>query len=186
MEQTVWDFDEAVSVFESPIEKVFAANLLTSFWQLGRVLSHQERDVAVGVLHGVGITYEISPDLPHELSRRDQLFLSLGGEALCLSQAELCLSDRTIRADFAFIDWTTTTQIIVELDGHDWHERTPEQAQADKSRDRELQRLGWSPLRFTGREVLRAPSQCHSEVTELLFAKRRLRRAEAEIMEPTP
>lgn len=50
--------------------------------------------------------------------------------------------------------------IIVECDGHDFHERTKEQAASDKSRDRELQSHGFHVLRFTGSEIWRDAYAC--------------------------
>lgn len=58
--------------------------------------------------------------------------------------------------------------LVVELDGHEFHERTKEQAQRDKSRDRQLQALGWKVLRFTGTEVYRDPRACALEVVRVL------------------
>jgi very-short-patch-repair endonuclease len=43
----------------------------------------------------------------------------------------------------------------VECDGHDFHERTKEQAAADRSRDRRLQELGYIVNRYTGSEIWR-------------------------------
>ncbi len=47
--------------------------------------------------------------------------------------------------------------IVIEVDGHEFHERTKEQAQRDKSRDRALTGAGYRVLRFTGSEVFRDP-----------------------------
>lgn len=58
--------------------------------------------------------------------------------------------------------------LCVELDGHDFHERTKEQAKRDKSRDRELQASGWVVLRFTGSEVFNDPYECASETMSTL------------------
>lgn len=57
--------------------------------------------------------------------------------------------------------------VIVEFDGHDFHERTKEQAEHDKKRDRKLTSLGYQILRFTGREVWRDPMACAMEAIEL-------------------
>lgn len=54
--------------------------------------------------------------------------------------------------------------VIVECDGHDFHERTKEQAARDRARDRTLQRLGYVILRFTGREIWTDPMRCADEV----------------------
>lgn len=60
-------------------------------------------------------------------------------------------------------------RIAIELDGHDFHERTPDQAQRDKARDRQLLRDYDTPvIRFTGSEVYRDPFRCADEAIETL------------------
>ena len=58
--------------------------------------------------------------------------------------------------------------IVVECDGHEFHEKTKEQAQRDKSRDRDLQSHGYTVLRFTGSEIWRDPNKCVREVFRLI------------------
>jgi very-short-patch-repair endonuclease len=53
--------------------------------------------------------------------------------------------------------------VIVECDGHDFHERTKEQAERDRKRDRDLGSQGYRVLRFTGRELWRDPHSCADE-----------------------
>lgn len=43
--------------------------------------------------------------------------------------------------------------LIVECDGHDFHERTKEQAAKDRARDRNAQMAGHAVFRFTGSEI---------------------------------
>lgn len=52
----------------------------------------------------------------------------------------------------------------VECDGHDFHEKTKEQAARDKSRDRALTAAGVKVMRFTGSEIWRNPDGCAGEV----------------------
>lgn len=54
-------------------------------------------------------------------------------------------------------------RVVVELDGHEWHERTPEQVERDHKRDRQLIACGYTVLRFSGREVIRDPRACAEE-----------------------
>jgi very-short-patch-repair endonuclease len=54
--------------------------------------------------------------------------------------------------------------IAVECDGHDFHEKTKEQAQRDKARDRFLVSSGVKVMRFTGSEIWRDPTLCAIEV----------------------
>jgi hypothetical protein len=62
-------------------------------------------------------------------------------------------------------------RIVVEADGHDFHERTKEQAARDKRRDRELQTAGWTVLRFTGTEIWRDVRACVEQIIECIDAK---------------
>lgn len=50
--------------------------------------------------------------------------------------------------------------VAIECDGHEWHEKTKEQAARDKKRDRDLQKRFGAVLHFTGSEIYRDPSQC--------------------------
>jgi hypothetical protein len=68
-------------------------------------------------------------------------------------------------------------RLVVELDGHDFHERTKEQAKRDKSRDRRLTALGFTVFRFTGSEVHAEPYRVADEVESYLANV--MRKAEA-------
>lgn len=57
-------------------------------------------------------------------------------------------------------------RLIVECDGHDFHERTKEQAARDRSRDRRAQIDGIPILRFTGSEIWRDPWGCAMQIIE--------------------
>lgn len=53
---------------------------------------------------------------------------------------------------------------LVEVDGHDFHEKTKEQASRDKKRDRILQAAGFQVFRFTGSDVWNRSIECANEV----------------------
>ena len=59
-------------------------------------------------------------------------------------------------------------KIGVECDGHDFHEKTKEQAARDKKRDRDLQALGYRVLRFSGSEIYRDVNACILAIFEQL------------------
>jgi hypothetical protein len=61
-------------------------------------------------------------------------------------------------------------RIAIELDGHDFHERTKEQVSLRNRRDRELQTAGWTVFHFSGAEICRDPTP----VFEAHTASRRL------------
>ncbi len=56
--------------------------------------------------------------------------------------------------------------LIIECDGHDFHERTKEQAARDRSRDRDAQLLGYTVFRFTGSEIWRDAWACSERVVD--------------------
>lgn len=60
--------------------------------------------------------------------------------------------------------------VAVECDGHDFHERTKEQASRDKKRDREILTAGFPVLRFTGSEIFKDAVACAKQVREALDA----------------
>lgn len=62
-----------------------------------------------------------------------------------------------------------TRYVVVECDGHDFHERTKEQAARDKARDRYLMARGYKVLRFTGSEIHRDPRSVWDEVVGVVF-----------------
>lgn len=79
------------------------------------------------------------------------------------------------RADFLLVGFNGAA-IIVECDGHNFHERTKEQAARDRQRDRDLQAAGFIVLRFTGSELWADPMKCGREaITVLLEAPPKLK-----------
>jgi len=71
------------------------------------------------------------------------------------------------RVDFLLS--TSAKKVVVECDGHDYHERTKQQARRDKQRDRELTKCGYTVLRFTGSEIWENPWNVIREIEELMF-----------------
>lgn len=74
--------------------------------------------------------------------------------------------------DFLIVCWDqggTAHKAVVECDGHEFHERTKEQAERDRSRDRRLQAEGYRVFRFTGRELYRDPGMMAEEVVQWTF-----------------
>jgi very-short-patch-repair endonuclease len=72
------------------------------------------------------------------------------------------------RVDFmaALDNCSETRLLVIECDGHEWHERTKEQAAHDKARDRYLTNNGMSVMRFTGSEIVANPLSCVGEIVQ--------------------
>lgn len=83
----------------------------------------------------------------------------------------------TYRADFLVEN--AHGRIVVECDGHDFHERTKAQASHDRRRDRRMQAAGFVVMRFTGSDIHRDAERCAREVWECLAAKGREARGAA-------
>jgi|HigsolmetaAR202D_1030399.scaffolds.fasta_scaffold04189_5 Uncharacterized protein conserved in bacteria len=63
-----------------------------------------------------------------------------------------------------------TGGIVVECDGHVFHEKTKNQAARDKARDRALQERGFKVLRFTGSEIWKDAIGCADEAIGAAFS----------------
>lgn len=74
------------------------------------------------------------------------------------------------RADFLIVDCSVPFNLakprfmVIECDGHDFHEKTKEQARHDKRRDRYFQSQGIKVLRFTGSEIFNDPAAVADEI----------------------
>jgi very-short-patch-repair endonuclease len=79
------------------------------------------------------------------------------------------------RPDFGICTWVHPEDeappfiVIVEVDGHDFHEKTKEQARRDKSRDRFMAATEARVFHFTGSEVYRDAQACAVEVFEYVL-----------------
>ena len=65
-------------------------------------------------------------------------------------------------------DGSSRMRIGIEIDGHDFHEKTKEQATKDKRRERAIVASGVRILRFTGSEVFNHTRKCVQEVIAIL------------------
>ena len=58
--------------------------------------------------------------------------------------------------------------LAIELDGHEFHEKTKAQAAWDRRRERSITRSGYLVIRFTGHEIFQNLEKCVHEVGALL------------------
>lgn len=76
------------------------------------------------------------------------------------------------RVDFYIEYWdyayASVRKLIIECDGHDFHEKTKEQATNDKRRDRHLQKMA-PVFRFTGSEIHREAHICADQIVDFLM-----------------
>ncbi len=62
-------------------------------------------------------------------------------------------------------------QLCVEFDGHDYHERTKEQARYDKQRDRDIKLAGYGIIHFTGSEVYKDWMSVFDQILDAMLLK---------------
>jgi very-short-patch-repair endonuclease len=70
-------------------------------------------------------------------------------------------------------DLRRNDDFVIELDGHEFHEKTPQQAARDKARERAILRGGMTVLRFSGYEIVRDARKCIREVEDYLSSRTR-------------
>jgi hypothetical protein len=134
---------------ESPLESAFFWTLCG--WGGASRGTNEPTDLLPGAIESWSPAIQIRVGLPPSsisgLAFPQVEVMSKGGDRYRLDLAIHALN----RASGA------SAAIAVELDGHDFHERTKEQAERDRKRDRDLQALGWRVARFTGSQVNRDP-----------------------------
>jgi very-short-patch-repair endonuclease len=155
--------DESAACIESPIERAM-------FWALVRE--------GVGVEGGGLLPTDIGGSLPGAHGDAESVVLISGGGAVSMDmwlQVPVSANGRNYRLDFALVARSnrgdgSIVYVDLELDGHDFHERTKEQAERDKKRDRDLQSIGWQVARFTGSQVYRDPIAVAHEAYGFTYA----------------
>lgn len=82
-------------------------------------------------------------------------------------QHKVSCGEKDYRIDFVALN-QTGLKLAIELDGHDFHEKTREQVAKDKQRQRALVADGFTVLRFSGSEIVRDVKACVDEVAGVI------------------
>lgn len=138
---------ELVSRCESPIERVMAYAILGLSSKFpGRLL-------------------------PFGFTNEEEGYFRLGrGQSKVIVGSQVGIGSS--RVDFAVLAqvmrWREPLRLVIECDGHEFHEKTKEQIAADKARERRLVAMGYYVLRFSGAEIWNDPWGCASDLVETL------------------
>jgi very-short-patch-repair endonuclease len=145
---------------DSPIEQLFAAALMT-------VAEWQSRSVSW--------VQQFGPDYPLEEAKHGVAMMGMPSTTAFIEKQ---VQVAGWRVDFLIhypllgapdVDgWPVLGKLIVECDGHAYHERTKEQAARDRQRDRVAQHQGLPVFRFTGSEIWNDPVGCADEVLQYI------------------
>ena len=78
------------------------------------------------------------------------------------------INKNTYYVDFILLHKEIDTGLIIELDGHEFHEKTKDQAKKDKQRDRNLQKLNYPIYHYTGSEIWYNTIEVIAELLEFM------------------
>lgn len=73
------------------------------------------------------------------------------------SQSIIDANNHKYRADFEVLEYGGETKILIEIDGHNFHEKTKEQVAKDKDREYDLKFEGYDVIRYSGSQVYNDP-----------------------------
>lgn len=154
------------TVFGSPIERILFSGILcvATHWVDGIVYEYPDGSVATDGDTSTNVLY-IAPQCQvgnytvDFLLKWKRVVLHssrqfIGGQVREITQAQ-----------------TRIVEVVVECDGHDFHERTAEQARRDRERDRNIQD-NYKILRFTGSEIWQDPVGCASQIRDAITSSR--------------
>ncbi len=94
------------------------------------------------------------------------------------AQKEIMVDNRKYRADFLiYVKYSTKADsyvknFVIECDGHNFHEKTKEQVVYDNLRQRDLQRAGYTVIRFSGSEIYTSPQGCVRDIIGMILAEK--------------
>lgn len=145
---TGWDYEigeEPSARYESPIELLLACALAVTS-RVDNIGWHNSTEF--------GMTYDECVEILNASTALVGIF------------SQVKIEPYTVDFMFLYRHMSTkeVTGIVVECDGHAFHERTKEQAAHDKSRDRFIQSEGFKVLRFTGSEIWNNTYGCVNEI----------------------
>lgn len=156
-------YSSAMSINESPIEQLFGAAIHT----LAKTNGYEQGEKIISrksfVRYGVQIWQQKEIGryrVDFELSYCDEaaLFLVKEGKIICGQEEK---------------------RIIVELDGHEFHDRNEKQRRHEKARDRFFQKQGYKVFRYTGAEIVQNPFTAAAECLAYLTGE-----SEEDLLDP--
>lgn len=98
---------------------------------------------------------------------KEQIFL--------FSQAPIKLENKKYIVDFLFEEdefvnkFNTNKKIIIECDGHEFHQKTKEQVQHDNEREYDLKMAGYEVIRFSGSQIYNTPLKCAEDTYKYIM-----------------
>ena len=105
----------------------------------------------------------------------------LFGYVIFNSQQDIYVGSKHYVVDFAFDtddiciedakDKFNVFKIVIECDGHDFHEKSKEQVKKNNQRDLDLKMAGYDVLHFSGSQLYNEPFQCADKAIDYIISK---------------
>jgi len=99
-------------------------------------------------------------------------------EYICTPQYEINVNNKNYFADFHYginnegdICTERLLNVLVECDGHDFHQKSKKQVKHDNERQLALQTAGYDVIRFSGTQIYENPFLCVKNVHEYIESK---------------
>ena len=139
---------------------------------------------AVLLLNVKGFDYEFC-DSPIEVIFNyayDLSTISRFGIYELINQCEIEANGHKYIADFCFdtdenSDWNIRFRkpykLVIECDGHEFHEKTKEQVEKNNQRDYNLKMSGYDVIHFSGSQIFNNPYKCVSDVLRMIIKNTR-------------
>lgn len=106
------------------------------------------------------------------IARKNEL--QEGDEGIMIfPQFEIESKNKTFYADFIVgIERSKNPiEIVVECDGHEFHQKNKQQVERDNEREYEIKKAGYEVLRFSGSQIYNNPFKCANDVFDYLLIK---------------
>ena len=156
-------------------EKTMEQALKDSSWYLDGFLNLPKRIQELMLVHNImdGImptTFYEDIDSPIEqiFKTAFELYMDLNNKEyiFLFPQMPIKIGKKKYIVDFYFEEdeyvnrFNTDKKIIIECDGHEFHQKTKEQVKNDNEREYDLKMAGYEILRFSGSQIYNEPFKC--------------------------
>ena len=165
-------------------EKSLEDSLKDSSWYLEELLKQPKRVQELMLVNNIkqGIFpatfYEdIQSPIEQIFKTAFDLYMDLTGKEyiFLFSQTPIKINKKKYIADFYFEEdeyvnrFNTDKKIVIECDGHDFHQKTKEQVKHDNEREYDLKMAGYEIIRFSGSQIYNEPFKCAEDTYNFIM-----------------
>lgn len=163
----VWEFIDRASDDIGKIEAAHFSQDMHSEIVEGRCIASPIEQVFLVALHVMARARSETID-PEPMERPEGTFLGWGVHVTEQFQVDQYRVDFLVERVWFYDGANRRDQVLVELDGHEFHDKDKRQRSYEKARDRHLARRGFKVLHYTGSDVLADPYKVAYEVMDTI------------------